>query len=354
MSPHASQQLDAIASMMASGQRNLRMERWSLVLWGLAGGLLFLFSESILTPAQLPDLQQRALAWFVLIAFVLAAVGTADWHLTQRAKRARDEVWSFVHRQVLKVLWLLMGIGALLTFAVFFYGGGYMLYTAWLVLLGTGLYVHGLFSEETLEWVGAMIILMGIAMLATQQSAENLKNIATSVFGIGLPALALMLDHGRVRSKTYRALQALGWVCLVLAIPLAVTRWPQSAQMAQNPVLSLQEFQHPLANTSAYSKGGQAINLPAGTAIPVHIEIAGNLFATPATPLVLPLVLKHPMELWMVDGKLTGAARLPGAAWSKGPETRISIPWVKGEITSQAGPLLKANMTVQFLPSAAQ
>jgi heme/copper-type cytochrome/quinol oxidase subunit 2 len=130
MSIHASQQLHAIASMMASGQRNLRMERWSLVLWGVAGGLLFLMSESILTPTQLPDLKQRALAWFVLIVVVLCTVGATDWYLTRRAKQARDEMWSFIHRQVLEVLWLLMGIGALLTFAVFFYGGGYMLYTA--------------------------------------------------------------------------------------------------------------------------------------------------------------------------------------------------------------------------------
>lgn len=352
MSTHASQQLDAIASMMASGQRNLRMERWSLVLWGLAGGLLFLSSESILTPTQLPDLQQRALAWFLLIAVVLASVGTADWHLTRRAKRARDEVWSFIHRQVLKVLWLLMGIGALLTFAVFFYGGGYMLYTAWLVLLGTGLYVHGLFSEEMLEWAGALIILMGIAMLATQQSAENLKNIATSVFGIGLPVLALMLDHGRVRSKAFRAAQALGWASLVLGIPWLVAHWSLPAQVEQGPAITVQEFQR-LTTAGDSAKGSQAISLPAGTAVPVHIEIAGNLFESSATHLVLPLVLKQPMELWMVDGKLTGAARVPGAAWSKGPETRITIPWVRGEISPQTGPQLKASMTVQFLPSSA-
>ncbi len=348
MTPHASQQLDAIASMMASGQRNLRMERWSLILWGLAGGLLFLFSESILTPTQLPDLQQRALSWLLLIAFVLGTVGTVDWHLTQRAKRSRDEVWSFIHRQVLKVLWLLMGIGALLTFAVFFYGGGYMLYTAWLVLLGTGLYVHGLFSEEMLEWAGGLIILIGIAMLATQQSAQSLKNIATSVFGIGLPALALMLDHGRVRSKAYRALQTLGWACLVLAIPLAAARWPLIGAAADTPVISLQEYQR-----QSLTVGSQAISLPAGTRIPVHIEIAGNVFEAGATPLLLPLVLKQPMELRLEDGKPTGAARQPGSAWSKGPETQINIPWVKGELSPHAGPLLKASMTVQFLPGTA-
>jgi hypothetical protein len=347
--PHnASQQLNTIASIMASGQRNLHMERWSLVLWGLAGGLLFLFSESILTPTQLPDLQQRALAWFLLIAFVLGTVGTADWHLTQRAKRARDEVWSFIHRQMLKVMWLLMAIGTLLTFAVFFYGGGYMLYTAWLVLLGTGLYVHGLFSEKMLEWAGALIILIGTTMLATQQSAENLKNICTSVFGIGLPALAFMLDHSRVRSKAYRALQTLGWACLVLAIAWAVARWSLPEQMLHSPAVSLQDFL-----SSPSKAGSHAISLPAGTTIPVYIDVAGNLFESGATPLVLPLVLKQPMELWIVDGKLTGATRQPGAAWSKGPETHLNISELKGEIKPQIGPLLKANMKVQFLPGTA-
>jgi hypothetical protein len=346
MSINASQQINAIASMMASGQRNLRMERWSLVLWGLAGGLLFLFSESILTPAQLPDLQQRALAWLLLIAFVLGAVGTADWHLTQRAKQARDEVWSFIHRQVLKVLWLLMGIGALLTFAVFFHGGGYMLYTAWLVLLGTGLYVHGLFSEEMLEWAGALIILIGIAMLATQQSAENLKNIATSVFGIGLPALALMLDHGRMRSKAYRAMQTLGWAGLVLAIPLAAEGWSVRDSTLQSPVVDIQEYQR-----RGGAPGAQAIQLPAGAAIPVHLELTGDLFDAGTVPLMLSLVLKQPMQLQMIDDKLTGAARQPGGPWSKRPQTRINIPWVKGEISPQTGPLLKASLVVQFLPN---
>jgi hypothetical protein len=348
MSHSASQQLDAIASMMASGQRNLRMERWSLILWGLAGGLMFLFSESILTSTQLPDVHQQALAWFLLIVLVLGAVSAADWHLTQRAKQARDEVWSFIHRQVLKVMWLLMGIGALLTFAMFFYGGGYMLYTAWLVLLGISLYVHGLFSEEMLEWVGALIILIGIASLAAQLRPATMQYIAASVFGIGLPALAFMLDHGRVRSKAYRALQTLGWACLVLAIPGAAAHWPLPEQMVHSPVISLQEFQRSLNNTNT---GSLAISLPAGTAVPVHIDIAGNLFEASATPVVLPLVLKQPMELWMVDGKLTGDARQPGAAWSKGPETRVNLTGLRGEITPQTGPLFKANMKVQFLPS---
>ena len=48
--------------MLASGQRNLRMERHTLLLLGLPAGLLFALSESIFTPEQIPDLQQRALS----------------------------------------------------------------------------------------------------------------------------------------------------------------------------------------------------------------------------------------------------------------------------------------------------
>lgn len=61
------QQLHAIQAMLNAGQRNLRMERHTLLLWGIPAGVLFALCEHILTPAQLPDLNQRALAWLVLI-----------------------------------------------------------------------------------------------------------------------------------------------------------------------------------------------------------------------------------------------------------------------------------------------
>lgn len=159
MTQQATQQLDAIHSMLSAGHRNLRIERHSLILWGISFGGLMLLSDHILTADQFPDLFQRAVAWLILLSVTVMSISLLDWQLTRRAKRLRDEAWPFIHRQVLKLWWLLMSVGALMTFATFFYGGGYMIFPAWLVLAGLGLYVHGLFSEELLEWTGHSLLL---------------------------------------------------------------------------------------------------------------------------------------------------------------------------------------------------
>jgi len=49
-------QLDAIHAMLSAGHRNLRIERHTLLLWGIPAGLLFAISELILTPSQFPDI----------------------------------------------------------------------------------------------------------------------------------------------------------------------------------------------------------------------------------------------------------------------------------------------------------
>ena len=45
----SAQQLNTIQAMLTAGHRNLRVERHSLLLWGIPAGLLFVLSESILT-----------------------------------------------------------------------------------------------------------------------------------------------------------------------------------------------------------------------------------------------------------------------------------------------------------------
>jgi len=184
MTQLAAQQLDSIHSMLSAGQRNLRIERHSLLLWGASSGGIILFSNHILTPEQIQAPGVRAMAWLILLVLSVSGIGLLDWHLTRRAKNARDEAWSFIHRQVLKVWWLVMSIGVLLTFAMFFYGGGYMVFAAWVVLAGLGLYVHGLFSEELLEWTGALIIAIGIGMLAFTLNPVVSRWVAASTLGL--------------------------------------------------------------------------------------------------------------------------------------------------------------------------
>ncbi len=343
---HPANQLNAIHAMLSAGHRNLRIERHSLLLWGLAGGLLLLASEHILTPQQFPVLEQRALAWLLLLATVFGSIGLADWQLTRHVKQARDETWSFVHRQVQKVWWLLIATGVLLTFATFFYGGGYMVCAAWLVLIGMGLYIHGLFSEELLEWIGGLIIILGITSLATRLPYDQMRWIATAVFGLGMPLLALLLDRGRHRSALYRLGQMLGWLLLVLALPLGVHWQQQHDAIPDGPVMSLADYRagKPVA-------ASQIVELPAGIRIPVDVEVGGDLFASQGdTHAVMPLTLTEPVQLLLRDGQLSGDSRSPGGDWQSIRQKNrwLSIPWIRAELSAEQGPIIRSRMEIRI------
>jgi hypothetical protein len=341
LSTEAVRQIDAIHSMLSTGHRNLRMERHSLVLWGLAGGLLFAISDYILTPAQFPDIKNRAIAWLLLLSAVFSAVGVLDWHLTRKIKAERDEVWSFIHRQVMKIWWLIIAIGCLLTFAMFFFGGGYMVAAAWLVLLGLGLFIHGLFSEVLLEWAGGAVLLTGIATLAFHFQYATIQWIAASVFGLGLPLLALILNR---RSSTWRqALQLLVWLLLVILPPLLIQRHT-SNQFPNVPTVSLATFQ-----TQSQPVSRQIVTLPQGTLIPVRIILSGDLFRSDPK-LVLPFSLARPIDILIVDGKPTRNVRYSdgdGQVISTGGW--INIPAVSAELTP-AGPLVNTQLIVDLAP----
>ncbi len=340
MPQFAAQQLDSIHSMLSAGQRNLRVERHSLVLWGLSCGILILIRDRIFTAEQFPSLKQQAFAWLILLALTVSGVALIDWHLTRHVKQARDETWSFIHRQILKVLWLLMSIGVLLTFATFFYGGGHMTLSAWVVLCGIGLYVHGLFSEELLEWIGVLMIAIGIGMLGLHLHYPELKWVAASTLGLGLPLLATMLDHGQNRSAWFRLIQSAGWLLCVL-LPLLLAQRISATDMPPNtPVVSLEEFrQHPDRQ--------QVVALPAGSTIPVKIEVSGNVFNAGKTTW-FPLVLNAPVEVMMSNGQSTGYWRSPGANWESASETySISIPWIKTELTAQHGAEVRTSLIVE-------
>lgn len=345
MSHPASQQLNAIHAMLSVGHRNLRIERHSLLLWGVPAGLLFVISDSILTPEQVPALEQRALGWLALLTVVLGAIGGIDWWWTRQVKAARDEAWSFIHRQVQKVWWLLMGLATLCTFGMFFFGGGYMVCAVWLVVLGLGLYLHGLFSEELLEWVGVTIIVLGIGSLFAQLPYETMRWIAAAAFGLGLPLLAMMLDRGRHRAMPVRLGQLLVWLLSVLALPLWLEAQARHAELPEEAAISLEDFQR----NGGASGGFGIVNLPAGTRVPVEVDVAGDIFINSREKAVLPLTLARPIELLMVNGKLTGANRFSGEAWQPARQARwITIPFLKAELTADKGPFISTKLIVQL------
>jgi hypothetical protein len=337
------QQLDAIHSMLTAGHRNLRVEPHSLILWGIGGGILFLISDHLFTEELIPDATHRALAWLLFLSAILGGIGFADWLLTQRVKRSRDEVWSFIHRQVLKVWWLFMALAVMLTFAMFFYGGGYMVYTVWLVALGASLYVHGLFSEELLEWVGGLIVAIGIACLVVRLPAELMKWVAAAVFGIGMPLLTVMLDRGHHRPAVRRFMQTILWLVVVLVPPALAAQLSGTVEVPDGPAIKLDAFRR-----GAAVNGTRVIELPAGTVVPVEVEVSGGIFAAEPKP-VLSLTLARPLELLMTDGKLTGDARRIGEAWVPARQTRwINIPLLDAHLTPEHGPVVNSKLIVRF------
>jgi len=340
--PHlATQQLDSIHSMLSAGNRNLRIESHTLILWGLTGGILSLFSNNILTYKQFPDNTQHALAWLLLLLISFGGVAIIDWHLTRRAKQVRDETWSFIHKQVIKIFWLLISVGTLLTFAMFFFGGGYMVFGVWIILTGMILFVHGLFSEEMLEWAGALMILIGVMTLGFQLPFETTKWIAASSFGIGCPLLAVMLDKGRSLPSWKRLLQSTIWVVAVLTLPLLAHRNAASSTMPDMPSMPLSLYLE-LSDVS----GLHLVTIPAGTEIPVKLEISGDIFDKASNP-IFPLKTATPIEVALRDGKLTGDTRFIGGTWLSVEKTMlIQIPWIKAALTPEKGAVLRSSLIV--------
>lgn len=308
----ASEQIQAIHAMMASGHRSVRMEGHTLILWGVTGAALILITNAVFTPERFPLVWQRSIAANIFIAIVLAAVGAADYALTRRARRRRDETISFVQLQVMKVWWLLMGLVVLLNLGMNFFGGGYMFYGATLAILGLAFYVHGLFSEQMLSWIGVLLISVGFGSVALKLPFPTMEWLAVFVFGVGLPALGLALRTGRLHATLLRR-AALSCAWLVVVIGLTAV----SAALAKHPialdarVIPLHEF-----IDSRTSAEPQVVRLPAGTVVPLQVEITGDVLEG-ANTAVVPLKLARDLDVALRDGKPDGYFRVHGSEWKK-------------------------------------
>lgn len=337
---NAAEQLNAIHSMLTAGNRNLRMEQHSLWLWGMASGLLFALSDHILTQAQIPDTPTRAAGWLMLLVLVFGGVAIMDWYLTKKAKAARDEVWSFIHRQIMKIWWLLVVIGSLLTFAMFFFGGGYMVCAAWIVLIGLGLFIHGLFSDEMLEWAGGAMLIIGILSLSFNFPYQTMKWIAASIFTIGLPTLSLLIN--RPQPAWIKLSQLLGWMLLVLLPPLVFQRYFIATPPAAE-IITLADFR-----TQQAVPKTQIVALPENTTIPVHIQVTGDVFQ-PTPDLTLLLKLAKSVEIVMKDGKPTRQVRVSGNSWQSSAEAGwVNIPWIQAELSPAIAPQIKTELVVNL------
>ncbi len=310
MSTTAVSQLEAIHAMLASGHRSIRMERHSLILWGVAAAFLIVATEAVFTPARLPLEWQRSLAANLFIAAVLVVVGVWDYRLTRRARLLRNETLSFVQRQITKVWWLLLGLIVVLNLGMNFFGGGYMIFGVVLLLMGIALYVHGLFSVALLAWVGIALIALGLGSVALKFSYPAMKYLAASVFGLGFPALGLVLSYPVLHAHpARRAGLLLGWLLLALAPAALAYQFGRSAGDPHRSAVALAAYMQ-----GAPVAGEAVVRLAAGTVVPVYVTVTGDVLAGEAEG-TIPLRLARDLEVAVADGIPDGRFRVAGEAW---------------------------------------
>lgn len=318
--------LQAIQSMLTAGHRNICLRSHTLFLWGITGGILCLSMDAILTPERFPDMWLRHLALLFLLTVVLSGVALADYGLTRHRLQERDESLSFTQAQITKVWWLLIGMGVLFSFAAGLYGGGLMVYGIWLLLTGIGLYVHGLFSDKVLEWAGALVIALGAAALVLHLGYLPVKWLAASVFGIGMPALTLILDRGSEHPWPARMARLGLWLGAVMVAP----------------AIGYYSFDRAVAPV-----GGQVLEFPAGTVIPFKVRMKSDALQSKPDA-ELPLVLSQPLRVSMDGNKPDGRFQLQGQDWKRFPyDVRIRMDGLAAEMEPGKSPVIIIDMQVE-------
>ena len=296
--------LEAIQSMLAAGHRSLRLERHTLFIWGGVGGLLCVATDQFINAENFPDLYQNALALLIWLAAWLGGTAWLDHRLTRRVRRAREETLPFAQAQITRAWWMLMTMGILGSCAMFFYGGGVMVYALWTVLLGLGMYLFGLFSQPLTEWIGLATILLGVTGLAAGLPIGTTRLVAASCFAVGMPFAGWMADREMGTQIPGRLFALLAWILVVVTPPL----W----------------FSHLPAANAIPSTNVQIFRLPAGTVVPFKLDIDSTLIHV-APDASLPIILSQPLDVAIRDGIPDGRYRFNHDAWAKVKDGMLSL-----------------------------
>jgi len=180
-----------------------------------------------------------------------------------------------------------------------------MIYALWIVLLGLGVYLFGLFSRPLIEWIGLAIILLGVAGLAAGLPYGSTRWLAASAFGVGLPLAAWLNAHVDDTGLTRRVAMLGLWLAAVTLPPLLIERYA-GTETPSAPAL-------PLAALRA-DAGEQVVRLEAGTRIPLRVDLGSDLMRV-AQGAELSLTLVRPIEVALRDSQPDGRYRFGDGAW---------------------------------------
>lgn len=328
-------QLEAIYSMMESGQQSVRMERHTLMIWGITAAILILITDLLFNPDTFPVPWQQVTFQTTFISVILFIAGYQDFRLTRKLRQQRDESLSYIQLQLTKVWWFFIGLIIVLNVGMSFFGGGYMFYGLTMVLIGIALYIHGLFSTQMLKWIGMMLIIIGILPIAIKLNFFATKWLAAGVFGLGFPLLALVLDKPVSHSTVGKRLAlSAAWFAFVI-IPASLA-YHINFSFDAGKLISTNTHQYKSLSADIALKK-QIIHLPAGSIIPVNINFNSELVEFVQAP-ALTLKLKKRLDVVVEEGKATGHFKLDDTDWlTRKRNFRIQHFKMKPGIDQQAG-----------------
>ena len=307
-----SAQLDAIYSMMEGGQHSVKMERHTLLIWGITAAVLILITDLIFNRETISTKWVLIASQTAFISVILFAAGYYDIKLTRKVRIQRDESLSFIQLQLTKVWWFFVGLIVLLNVGMNFFGGGYMFYGLTLSLIGMAFYVQGLFSAQMLKWVGSMLILLGLASIALNLHFLATKWLAAGAFGLGMPMLAFILDKPITHSSGLKRIAiSLAWFVIVIIPSTLAYHYELGFDPGELPVRTLQEYNKLSAEESAQQ---QIIKIPSGTEIPVNIEMDGNVVESKAAK-ALSIRLTKDLDVVINKGNTNGRFKIGDSEW---------------------------------------
>ncbi|MDH5409260.1 MAG: hypothetical protein OEZ33_10230 [Gammaproteobacteria bacterium] len=311
MQDHAANQIEQIHSMLATGHRSVRLEKHTLIIWGLTAAFLILSVNAIFTPKLIPGIWPRALASNLFIATVVIFAAYWDFRLTRQQREQNDETLSFIQLQLTKVWWSLVGLIVLINLGMNFFGGGYLFYPIMIALTGLGFYIHGLFSQQLLTWNGTLMVLIGLTCLILQMPLKSMEWLTIILAGIGLPVLAWLIDLPIIQQKLrFRMLASLLWLSLIILPTWLIHQAHYRAPTPDWPTMTLQDYQ--LQKRATPDK--YVLQIPAGTDIPLELNIRGETLTT-QQQITIPLTLKRPLDLTVKQSKPDGRYRFEQGKW---------------------------------------
>lgn len=344
-----------LQSLLHSGHRPIRFRPGSLVRWGVAFAFLAWTTDPLLRLPQLAEpVGLQALVAVVWLGGILALTSFLDWQANKQIAWDEGETLPFVHAQVIKVWWLLLTVGVLYTGSTFFFGGNYQTYMVWLTLIGLGLFVHGLFSQELVEWAGASLLVLAVMALMSGLPFIWHRALVISTAGIGMPMLGWLLHRSPVATM---ALLPLAWrvACVLVASVLpamAVVHWQGRMALPDDiPLYSREELLHLGAPDTWPRHVG--LQVPAGTAIELELGVQGNILKTqPGASGSAPrmtYVLTQDVVFLMIDGQPSRYVRQAGGQWlDQAGWLRITQLTFMPDLVRPEGALVRGNAQVQL------